>query len=77
LIQISTTVFRVTCAVHFLCGRDYFTGKPYKHRRGRFEEKGRWLAKVLCIDVCAYTAMVQFFYACYLIASVIITHLMD
>ena len=41
----------------FLCGEDRFTGKPYAHRRGWVEEKLLMLAKVFCIDVCAYAVM--------------------
>ncbi|MGO2479581.1 MAG: transposase [Pseudoalteromonas sp.] len=41
----------------FLCGEDRFTGKSYAHRRGWVEEKLLMLAKVFCIDVCAYAVM--------------------
>jgi len=41
----------------FLCGEDRFTGKSYEYRRGWVEEKLLSLAKVFCIDVCAYTVM--------------------
>ena len=41
----------------FLCGEDCFTGKSYEHRRGWVEEKLLSLAKVFCIDVCAYAVM--------------------
>ena len=41
----------------FLCGEDRFTGKSYAHRRGWIEEKLLMLAKVFCIDVCAYAVM--------------------
>ncbi|KZN50366.1 hypothetical protein N474_24485, partial [Pseudoalteromonas luteoviolacea CPMOR-2] len=41
----------------FLCGEDKATGKSYEHRRGWVEEKLLQLAKVFCIDVCAYAVM--------------------
>ena len=41
----------------FLCGEDRFTGKSYEHRRGWVEGKLLELAKVFCIDVCAYAVM--------------------
>ena len=41
----------------FLCGEDHFTGKLYEHRRGWIEDKLLELAKVFCIDVCAYAVM--------------------
>tara|TARA_B100001059_G_scaffold235105_1_gene279711 strand:+ start:21161 stop:22135 length:975 start_codon:yes stop_codon:yes gene_type:complete len=41
----------------FLCGEDRFRGKSYAHRRGWVEEKLLMLAKVFCIDVCAYAVM--------------------
>ncbi|MBQ4833573.1 transposase [Pseudoalteromonas sp. MMG010] len=41
----------------YLCGKDDFTGKSYEHRRGWVEEKLLKLAKVFCIDVCAYAVM--------------------
>ncbi len=40
-----------------LCGEDHFTGKSYEHRRGWVEDKLLELAKVFCIDVCAYAVM--------------------
>ncbi|KZN33286.1 transposase, partial [Pseudoalteromonas luteoviolacea] len=41
----------------YLCGEDKSTGKSYEHRRGWVEEKLLQLAKVFCIDVCAYAVM--------------------
>mgnify|MGYP000073638001 CR=1 FL=1 len=41
----------------FLCGEDHFTGQLYEHRRGWVEDKLLELAKVFCIDVCAYAVM--------------------
>ena len=41
----------------FLCGEDALTGKSYEHRRGWVEERLLVLAKVFCIDVCAYAVM--------------------
>ena len=41
----------------FLCGEDRFTGKSFEHRRGWVEDKLLSLAKVFCIDVCAYSVM--------------------
>ncbi|KPH63157.1 transposase [Pseudoalteromonas porphyrae] len=41
----------------FLCGEDRFTGKSFEHRRGWVEDKLLSLAKVFCIDVCAYAVM--------------------
>ena len=41
----------------FLCGEDRFTGQSYEHRRGWVEDKLLELAKVFCIDVCAYAVM--------------------
>ena len=41
----------------FLCGEDHFTGQSYEHRRGWVEDKLLDLAKVFCIDVCAYAVM--------------------
>ncbi|WP_261593588.1 transposase, partial [Pseudoalteromonas holothuriae] len=41
----------------FLCGDDTVTGKSYEHRRQWVEDKLLALAKVFCIDVCAYAVM--------------------
>ena len=41
----------------FLCGEDRFTGQSYEHRRGWVEDKLLELAKVFCVDVCAYAVM--------------------
>jgi REP element-mobilizing transposase RayT len=41
----------------FLCGVDHFTQQSYEHRRGWVEDKLQALAKVFCIDVCAYAVM--------------------
>jgi len=41
----------------FLCGEDRFTGQSFEHRRGWVEDKLIELAKVFCIDVCAYAVM--------------------
>lgn len=41
----------------FLCGEDRFTGQSYEHRRGWVEDKLGELARVFCIDVCAYVVM--------------------
>lgn len=41
----------------FLCGEDHFTGQSYEHRRGWVEDRLLALAKVFCIDVCAYAVM--------------------
>ena len=41
----------------FLCGKDIFTGQNYEHRRQWVEDKLLALAKVFCIDVCAYAVM--------------------
>lgn len=41
----------------FLCGEDQFTGQSFEHRRGWVEDKLLSLAKVFCIDVCAYAVM--------------------
>lgn len=41
----------------FLCGEDHFTGQSYEQRRGWVEDKLLDLAKVFCIDVCAYAVM--------------------
>ncbi|WP_282114250.1 transposase [Pseudoalteromonas arctica] len=41
----------------FLCGEDRFTGQSYEHRRGWVEDKLLMLAKIFCIDVCAYAVM--------------------
>ncbi|KPV96400.1 hypothetical protein AN214_01495 [Pseudoalteromonas sp. P1-9] len=41
----------------FLCGEDKVTGKSYEHRRAWVEEKLLQLAKVFCIDICAYAVM--------------------
>ncbi|MBH0059503.1 transposase, partial [Pseudoalteromonas sp. SWXJZ94C] len=41
----------------FLCGEDHFTGQSYEHRRGWVEDKLLELAKIFCIDVCAYAVM--------------------
>lgn len=41
----------------FLCGEDNFTGQSFEHRRGWVEDKLLSLAKVFCIDVCAYAVM--------------------
>ena len=41
----------------YLCGEDKATGQSYEHRRGWIEDKLLELAKVFCIDVCAYAVM--------------------
>ncbi|TMP39932.1 transposase [Pseudoalteromonas citrea] len=41
----------------YLCGEDKVTGQSYEHRRGWIEDKLLELAKVFCIDVCAYAVM--------------------
>ncbi|CAH9056094.1 hypothetical protein PSEHALCIP103_01386 [Pseudoalteromonas haloplanktis] len=41
----------------FLCGEDHFTGQSYEHRRSWVEDRLLALAKVFCIDVCAYAVM--------------------
>ena len=41
----------------YLCGEDPFTGQNYAHRRGWVKDKLISLAKVFCIDVCAYAVM--------------------
>ncbi|TMO67760.1 Mobile element protein [Pseudoalteromonas aurantia] len=41
----------------YLCGEDKVTGQSYEHRRGWIEGKLLELAKVFCIDVCAYAVM--------------------
>jgi len=41
----------------YLCGKDVLTGKSYEHCRGWVEERLLFLAKVFCIDVCAYAVM--------------------
>jgi len=41
----------------FLCGNDNVTGKSYEHRRQWVEDKLLELAKVFCIEVCAYAVM--------------------
>ncbi len=40
-----------------LCGEDSVTGQSYEHRKGRIETELLQLAKVFCIDVCAYAVM--------------------
>ncbi|KDM90747.1 transposase [Photobacterium galatheae] len=40
-----------------LCGVDQVTGMSYEHRRGAIEERLFALAKVFCIDICAYAIM--------------------
>ena len=41
----------------YLCGEDTLTGKSYEHRRVWVEQRLLALAKVFCIDVCAYAVM--------------------
>ncbi len=41
----------------FLCGEDHFTVNSYAHRRGWVEEILLMLAKVFCIDACAYAVI--------------------
>lgn len=41
----------------FLCGEDKFSGKSYKYRRSWVEMRLLFLAKIFCIDVCAYAVM--------------------
>ena len=41
----------------YLCGEDKVTGQSYEHRREWFESKLLEIAKVFCIDVCAYAVM--------------------
>lgn len=41
----------------FLCGEELFTGRSYEHRRVWVEDKLLALAKLFCIDVCAYAVM--------------------
>lgn len=41
----------------FLCGADSITGNSFEHRRQWVEDKLLELAKVFCIDLCAYAVM--------------------
>ena len=41
----------------YLCGEDNQTGRSYEHRRQWVEDRLLYLAKVFCIDVCAYAVM--------------------
>ncbi|WP_125564030.1 transposase [Pseudoalteromonas rubra] len=41
----------------FLCGEDPLTGQSYEHRRRWVEEKLLLLARIFCIDICAYAVM--------------------
>ncbi|WP_038182272.1 transposase [Vibrio rhizosphaerae] len=41
----------------FLCGDDPFTGISYEHRRHWVEQRILALAKIYCIDICAYAVM--------------------
>ena len=41
----------------FLCGEDTQTGKSFEHRRQWGEDRLLFLAKVFCVDVCAYAVM--------------------
>ncbi|CCO46352.1 conserved hypothetical protein [Vibrio nigripulchritudo SOn1] len=46
----------------YLCVEDSATGKCYEHRRQWIEDKLLELAKVFCIDVCAYAIMSNYFH---------------
>ncbi|QDP02638.1 transposase [Thalassotalea sp. PS06] len=41
----------------YLCGQDIASDRSYEHRRGWIEKRLLFLAKVFCIDVCAYAVM--------------------
>jgi len=41
----------------FLCGDDRYSGKNFDHRKAWVVERLRFLAKIFCIDVCAYAIM--------------------
>jgi len=41
----------------FLCGEDKVSGKSYEHRRQWVEDKLLSLARLYCVDICAYAVM--------------------
>lgn len=41
----------------FLCGKDYYSGQSYEHRRQWVEKRIHLLSQVFTIDVCAYAVM--------------------
>jgi len=41
----------------FLCGKDPYTGKSYKHRRQWIVDKITILSDIFAIDICAYAVM--------------------
>ncbi|SHO54640.1 transposase [Vibrio quintilis] len=41
----------------YLCGEDEISGRSYEHRRQWVEDRILELAKVYCIDICAYAVM--------------------
>ncbi len=41
----------------YLCGRDHFSGKDYKHRRQWILERLALLSRAFTVDVCAYAVM--------------------
>ena len=43
--------------MHFYVAKTSFTGQSYEHSREWVEDKLLELAKVFCIDVCAYAVM--------------------
>ena len=41
----------------YLCGEDTVSGRSYEHRRQWVEDRLMLLAKVFCVDVCAFAVM--------------------
>ncbi|SHO55159.1 transposase [Vibrio quintilis] len=41
----------------FLCGQDRYSGRSYEHRRQWVEDRILALARIYCIDICAYAVM--------------------
>ena len=41
----------------FLCGKDFYTGRDYEHRRGWVNDRVKELAGLFSVEICSYSVM--------------------